>query len=75
MTHLHPTYSLTPNEVELKWIDFNTLTSHYCLLTQKHSNNFASSVAIDAVNLRQSEAFDIFGMKIQCIVRGTQQIF
>ena len=46
-------------------IDYNAQKSQCCLQKPRHSNNVASSVAMFAVNIRQSEAVDVVGMKIQ----------
>ena len=57
-------------------VGFNASKTQCCLLTHRRTaGNAASSVLMDGVSIKESEALNVLGMQIQCDVRWTEHIF
>ena len=57
-------------------VEFNARKTQGCLLSYKRfADPSVSSISIDGVDIEQSDALDVLGMKIQCDARWAKHVF
>ena len=57
-------------------VEFNARKTQCCMISHKHTEDLTlPSISIGGVDIDETEALDILGMKIQCDVRWNKHIF